>query len=293
MYQIYLAINQINEKLYVGFTGTTLKERFYFHNWDAKHGSKQYFHNAIRKYGINLFSVSVLATSETLEEAEQKEIFWIKYFRSNDRKIGYNMTSGGTGLQNPAWEVRQKLSASSSGREVSEERRARLSLLFSGEGNPNYGKKHTEEARRKIREAGLGRTHTEESKKKMSESRKGDKHRMFGKKQDPELMAKMNAARIEKGVSEETKNKLSLATRGENNPNYGKTHSLRAKAKISVAQKASHARRRQLKEQALKMGIDPGPYSGIERKLGPLISLRVEDSSLPLSRTSSELEESE
>ena len=283
VYQIYLAINQITEKLYVGFTGMTIKERFYYHNWSAQTGSKQYFHNAIRKYGLSLFSIHIIGVAETLEEADKKEKFWIGYFRSNDRDIGYNMTSGGIGLQNPVWEVRQRLRVASSGRKVSDERRAYLSQIFSGEGNPNYGKKHTEESKRKIGEASVGRYFSPESRQKMSEAHKGDKHYLFGKKQNSDLMLKMNSARLAKGVSDGTKHKISLATRGENNPNYGKTHSPEAKAKISEAQKAAHARRKRLKEEAIKMGIDPGPYSKIEQTLGPLISLPVVDSSSPYS----------
>jgi group I intron endonuclease len=274
MYQVYLVINQISEKVYVGLTGMTIKERFYYHEYGAFHGSDQYFHNAIRKLGgLRLFSIHVLNVVETLEEAEYREKFWIKYFKANDRKFGYNLTSGGIGLRDPSKEVRQKLSRASSSRRMSEETKAHLSKLFSGEGNPNYGKKHTDGARRKIREAGLGRTHTDESKKKMSLSRLGEKHPNFRKPADPERLEKMNSARLSKGVSDETRKKMSEATRGEKNPNFGKKHSPEAKSKISAAQKKAHASRKLLKtETALgpclenEQTLDP---SGVLLVVGP------------------------
>lgn len=44
---------------------------------------------------------------------------------------------------------------------------------YTGAGNPNYGKKASEETRRKLSEANKGKHHSEESKRKMSESLKG------------------------------------------------------------------------------------------------------------------------
>lgn len=42
-----------------------------------------------------------------------------------------------------------------------------------GKDNPNYGRKHSQEAREKMRQKAIGRKHSQEAKKKMSEKRKG------------------------------------------------------------------------------------------------------------------------
>jgi len=59
------------------------------------------------------------------------------------------------------------------GKPVSKERRELYSRLFSGEGNPFYGRHHTEETRQKIREKAIGRTHSDEARRKMSLKRRG------------------------------------------------------------------------------------------------------------------------
>lgn len=280
MYEIYIAINQITEKVYVGFTSMGIKERFYYHEWDAKRGSDQYFHNSIRKYGgLKFFSISVICSVSTLEQAEERERFWIKYFRSNDRLLGYNMTEGGVGLRNAVQEVKDKIKRAPR-KPYTEERKAKLSARFSGSGNPNFGKKHTDESRRKIREAGLGRTHTEESKRRMSESRRGKKSPLLGRKANPESIQKMLRTKAEKGLSPETRKKLSDSSKGNKNPNFGKSQSHEAKSKISEAQKSAHKKRREEKDRLIKMGIDPGPYSKILQRLGP--SSCPLDEALPL-----------
>lgn len=88
---IYKITNKINNKVYIGQTINTLKQRFKGHIY--KKGCV-YLHNAIVKYGVNNFSI------EELEKVERKylnerEIYWISFYKSNKKEYGYNILSGG------------------------------------------------------------------------------------------------------------------------------------------------------------------------------------------------------
>jgi len=86
---------------------------------------------------------------------------------------------------------------------------------ISGEKNPFYGKKHTEESKRKMR----GRIVSRETRKKLSDAQKGktgEKNGFYGKKH-----------------SEESKLKLSEAHKGQIPWMKGKTHSAKTRNAIS------------------------------------------------------------
>lgn len=87
---IYKTTNKINGKIYVGqHIGTLLDPEYY--------GSGKYLNNAIRKYGVNNFTVEVLEFCETKESLNQREIFWIHELQSQNHDIGYNISFGGDG----------------------------------------------------------------------------------------------------------------------------------------------------------------------------------------------------
>lgn len=136
---IYKVTNLFNQKVYIGQTSRTVEDRWKEHLYDSNNPSRDnycnYFHNAIRKYGASSFIV------ETIEECENeilndREIYWIDFYGSQDNYIGYNSTSGGDN--------------SFSRRSESEATRARKSAAQLGEKNSFYGKKHTNEHRSRI-----------------------------------------------------------------------------------------------------------------------------------------------
>ena len=142
------------EKYYVGQT-VEPKMRFYRHIKSLVNKDNNYFHNALRKYGLDNFVYCVLEDNILRENLNMKEQEWIEYYDSF--YDGYNMTAGG-GQTIFSEESRRKLSNSLKGRDVW-----------------NKGKTgiYSEETRRKMAESSKGRHHTEEAKRKMSESRKG------------------------------------------------------------------------------------------------------------------------
>ena len=97
MYLIYKITNKINNKIYIGLTKTGLELRWKKHLQASfsNRPDNSIFHKAIRKYGIDNFDKEILIDGLSLEEAYEKEKYYIQYFQSYDRTIGYNMTLGG------------------------------------------------------------------------------------------------------------------------------------------------------------------------------------------------------
>lgn len=92
---IYKITNNINKKIYIGKTTKTTKERYSEHLSSSK-SQKGYLYDAMRKHGVDNFCV------ETIEEVpnqdlNDREIFWIGHYKSNQKDRGYNCTIGGDG----------------------------------------------------------------------------------------------------------------------------------------------------------------------------------------------------
>jgi group I intron endonuclease len=206
---IYLITNLINMKGYVGQTIQSIEKRWKNgHIYESKKNNpSQVLYRAIKKYGIDNFEIEEICTADNQEELDIKEQYWI--FELNtfiDNNKGYNMTWGGnsggipceltrkrmsvsrTGSKNGMFgkrfnhtqETRQKMKISHTGKpsprkgqKMSDEQKLILSNLNSGEKNPNYNKKFSEETRKKMRDSHLGKKHTEEHKRKISMSGKG------------------------------------------------------------------------------------------------------------------------
>ena len=93
---IYIITNDINDKVYVGKTMHSIEKRFKEHCKDSKkeRNEKRPLYNAMNKYGIKHFKISLLEECDS-ENAEEREIYWIEYY--NSYKNGYNATKGGDG----------------------------------------------------------------------------------------------------------------------------------------------------------------------------------------------------
>lgn len=94
---IYLAVNRVNQKAYVGLTAKSLRERFVVHIQKARLGYRSLFYSAIRKYGIDSFDVAVLQECHGgLNEMALAEREWIVTLGSKAPN-GYNIADGGQG----------------------------------------------------------------------------------------------------------------------------------------------------------------------------------------------------
>lgn len=183
-YYIYLIVNKVNFKTYVGQRRSNKKW-----NEDSYMGSGKLLKMAQKKYGIENFEKFLIQYCSTKEETNEAEKFWIKEYRSRG-KAQYNIAGGGQG-GNLGEEVNRKLSEALKGRAAW-----------------NKGKKLSEEQKKKISEALKGKHASEETKRKMAEAQKG-------KKLSEEAKMKMSEAKKGKHRSEGTRRKMSESMKGK------------------------------------------------------------------------------
>lgn len=176
---IYLVTNLLNGKQYVGqHRRSTFDSKYY--------GSGKIIQLAIKKHGINNFSLVVLDWAKNKEELCEKEIYWIDLLLT--MSYGYNLTKGGDGgitwlspednpAKSPSARAKislQKLSLGDNhpmknpeiSRKVSEKKKGTFTGKDNVMYNPEVRKRHkeivnSEEYKRKISIAGkrLGENH--------------------------------------------------------------------------------------------------------------------------------------
>jgi len=184
---IYLVRNVVNHRVYVGQTTRTLSARSFEHNYDMQHASSTRFHRALRKYGPDSFDWQIIDEAETEQELNEKEKYWIQFYKSFDPAHGYNLTLGGEGGAKTQ-EVRDKLSAALKGKPLPLETRMKMSATRKGRKlseetkqkiSKAYHTKHSDEYRQKMslklkaQPLFKGKHHSLETRRKMSESRTG------------------------------------------------------------------------------------------------------------------------
>ena len=118
---VYVHQNKTTNKRYVGITSKNNPER----RWNKGQGYKEnpYFYSAIQKYGWDGFEHIILAVGMDEESAKRAERNLIKFWDTQNRLNGYNMTSGGDGTPgyHPSAETRAKLSIARRKENLSEE----------------------------------------------------------------------------------------------------------------------------------------------------------------------------
>lgn len=208
---IYKITNNINNKVYIG-KAKNLKQRIKKHLWCVKNNINRYLYDAIKHYKWKNFSVSIL--EECVDKnANKKEIYYIKKYKSNDKKFGYNMTNGGDGgtLIGKSLESMIK---KKTGRKLTEEHKKKISIGNKGKikGNKNPAKrpevrKKISETRKKLFKEGklnitnnwmkgnfgeghpmFGKHHSKKTKRMISKARKGKTYEeIFSKEKAKEL----------------------------------------------------------------------------------------------------------
>lgn len=178
---IYGIYNSVSRKWYVGQSADIIR-RFEQHKTLLRNGKHQNKHlqSAWNKHGEDAFCFEILEICST-DELSDREISWIA--EKDAFSSGYNNTKGGEGLRGwnaPEWYRKQR------------------SEMYSGEKNPYYGKKHSEETRRKL-----------------SESHTGERHVNFGKHLSAETRQKISNAHKGMHHSDGTKKKLSEMNKGK------------------------------------------------------------------------------
>lgn len=90
---IYKITNRVNGKVYIGQSNNCNRR---FHEHIKGSNSTSLIHLAIKKYGVQNFDLDII--EKDIENYDEQEKFWIKYYRANQREFGYNILDGG---QNP------------------------------------------------------------------------------------------------------------------------------------------------------------------------------------------------
>lgn len=145
---VYTITNLINNKIYVGSTLISFKQRWAQHVSSLKYNkhNNRYLQSSWNKHGEKNFKFEVLE-EYSLEIIIDMENYWINMLNTRNPEFGYNLNSPKVG---------------------------------------NYGIKFSKEIRERMGKAQLGRKHSEISKIKMSKSRiglfAGSKNPMFGRK---------------------------------------------------------------------------------------------------------------
>lgn len=130
MYSIYIHLNKINGKKYIGITCTKPEIR-----WANGLGyKKQPFWNAITKYGWDNFEHITIKDNLPEPCAKTLEKILIHKYNTRDPKYGYNATDGGDGTLGIVFtqERKDKIRAKCTGRHPSEETRKKMSNSHKG-----------------------------------------------------------------------------------------------------------------------------------------------------------------
>lgn len=235
------------------------------------------FASAVRKYGWDAFTHTVILDGLTLDDANELEEFLIAEL---DTMVpnGYNLRTGGENSR-PSKETRAKMSASSKGHAVSSEQKEKARQSSMGNKNAtgfthsqdarnnmsaaqkssvlcknsianmqagNLGRKHTVETKAKMRIASTGRTHSKETRAKLSAINTG---RVMSKETHCKLVASLigNTRALGSIPSAEKRAKISRSLKGRvvcaetrekiSAAQKGRVYSPEARANMSVAQK--------------------------------------------------------
>lgn len=141
-----------NGKIYIGITSLDDPAQ----RWKNGQGYNRNnaMRSAIKKYGWNNIKHDIVFRNVSREDACRFEQELISLYQSNDRRYGYNFTSGGEKGCIFSEESKRKLSNSRKGQrynigvKFSEERKAALRKphpSIAGKNNPAYGRKWTKE----------------------------------------------------------------------------------------------------------------------------------------------------
>lgn len=236
---IYVYTNLINGKKYIGLTTRKMKNRHREHLNVSKNKIESYdtnvvFHNAIRKYGIENFTLEILHSDLNLVDLNSLEKYYINFYDSLACKNGYNVSSGGSNGNPYAGKTKE---------EIEEIKRK---MIESHKNIPTWWDNATDEEKerrnKKLSESLKGRERTEEHCKHLSDAlkssnkNKDENHPMYGKHHTEKSKTKISESRKGKNcgednylygkqLAEETKQKISNTLKGRNcgkdNPNFG------------------------------------------------------------------------
>lgn len=136
---IYIIVNSKNSKVYVGSSIDVCKRRSrHFKALEKNEHENKHLQNSYNKSGKDDFTMYLLEYVEDENDLLEREQYWIDKTTAFDRNIGYNNSP---------------TAGNSIGVKHSEESKRKRSERISGNGNPFYGKKHSEDSIKSMSES--------------------------------------------------------------------------------------------------------------------------------------------
>lgn len=217
---IYITTNLVNNKKYLGKHSKQKLDKHYL-------GSGIAIMEAVQKYGRNNFISEPIEWCDSPEKLDERELWWTQFLEVVKSDQYYNEIEGGTGYQggelhpfyggknHPFYGKRlspehvEHMSCSLTGRKLSEEHKRHISEglkgKMSGENNPMYGYKWSNEQKLKWKEERTGtgnpfygKHHSEKTKELIRNNlpdQRGENNSNYGHKWSEKQRANNNTAR--------------------------------------------------------------------------------------------------
>jgi group I intron endonuclease len=163
MVGIYKIQCKVDNKIYIGYS-SDVKKRFSIHKYKLSKNKHEnsYLQNAWNKHGKDNFSF-ILLEECLIELCINREDYYVKLHKANNRRYGYNLALTGIGsIGKMPKDIIEK------SRQVRKDNAQKRGYYFSKEtiqkqADGRRGFKHTKEAKEKIKIASTGRKRTKES----------------------------------------------------------------------------------------------------------------------------------
>lgn len=168
---IYLIVNHVNKKLYIG-SSTNTEKRFKEHQYQLANNIhiNTKLQNSYNKHGEECFGYAVLEEC-LLDNLLEREQFWLDYTKCYEKGCNILPCAGSNRGFKFSEESKAKMSAWQIGRKMSDEAKLKMSKTAKERAalglHNALGTKHTEEYRENARIRASGRKHTEEHKAKI------------------------------------------------------------------------------------------------------------------------------
>lgn len=188
---VYKISNNINGKVYIGITSSSIEQRYKWHVRDCKNGVNKKLYHAMRKYGIDNFKIELI---ESADDAiiDKREEFYIKLYDSFSN--GYNASPVSHGIRQHNETTKKRMSEKAKGRKQSKDTLNKKSIAMKNfwKDNDELKKQYSQQAQTNFKNREYTQT---------NEFRENARQRMLGTKR-----------------SEETKNKIGNANRNRPQP---------------------------------------------------------------------------
>lgn len=179
---IYLWTNIVNNKKYVGQTRSFYKRMSQY----KKGNFNKYMGNAINKYGLENFDITILEKDVDFYSLDEREQYWLDFYKSYESENGYNIchiASSTFGFKHSD-KTKEELSNMVKQRYVDN---PELVQMLQSENNPMYGKKHSDEWRKEHSEHIRNKWENKEYRKIQTERMIGENNPMYGVRLTGEL----------------------------------------------------------------------------------------------------------